>query len=399
MKTMTSRKNMLLVLGVIALGAAALAPSKAPAKPAKPTVAKANKAAPATASTAPAAGPGLEKQIADYVALYLPWDPDSRVTVESSPLKLPGFSAWHVVRTGRYRTLKADAVVFISNDRKWFFEGDSFLNQRPQVPRTDADVSWVTARYADLLRTNVKAQLVPSTDAAGLKGIVVILESGFGPVRVPGHVSADGGVFLAGNLWDFQGDPRAERRKKIDLSVQRASGPTDAPVTIAEYADMECQYCRFRGRQLDKLIAANVGVMSVRRHYKFFPLWSHHAWAMKAASGADCLFRLSGDPAMLRFKELAYGRQESMSVSAVDELAITSAEGEGVARNDFLGCYLRDESFDRVRKDMDEGYRLGVNSTPTYFVDGTQINWTEDKVMEDFLRTKFPRIKTIVYEQ
>jgi protein-disulfide isomerase len=70
-----------------------------------------------------------------------------------------------------------------------------------------------------------------------------------------------------------------------------------------------------------------------------------------------------------------------------------------VARNDFLGCYLRDESFDRVRKDMDEGYRLGVNSTPTYFVDGTQINWTEDKIMEDFLRTKFPRIKTIVYEQ
>ncbi|MEP6471205.1 MAG: thioredoxin domain-containing protein, partial [Acidobacteriota bacterium] len=122
-------------------------------------------------------------------------------------------------------------------------------------------------------------------------------------------------------------------------------------------------------------------------------------WAMKAASAADCLFKLAGDPALLRFKELAYGRQDSMSVSAVDELAVTSAEGEGISRPDFLGCYLRDESFDRVRKDMDEGYRLGVNSTPTYFVDGTQINWIDDKVMEDFLRTKFPRIKTIVYEK
>ena len=393
MKTMTIRKNVPILIAAIALGAAGLAPSKAPAKPAP---AKAKKA---STGTSPAAGPGLEKQIADFVALYLPWDPDSRVTVESSPLKLPGFSAWHVVRTGRYPTLKADAVVFISNDRKWFFEGDSFLNPKPQVPRTDADVKWVTARYSQLLGAKVTAELVPSTDAAGMKGIAVILESGYGPVRVPGHVSADGGVFLAGNLWDFQGDPRAERRKRIDLSAQRASGPADAPVNIAEYADMECQYCRFRGRQLDKLISANAGIVSVRRHYKFFPLWSHHAWAMKAASAADCLFRLSGDPAMLRFKELAYGRQESMSVSAVDELAITSAEGEGVARNDFLGCYLRDESFDRVRKDMDEGYRLGVNSTPTYFVDGTQINWTEDKIMEDFLRTKFPRIKTIVYEQ
>ena len=52
-----------------------------------------------------------------------------------------------------------------------------------------------------------------------------------------------------------------------------------------------------------------------------------------------------------------------------------------------------------MRKDIEEGYRLGVNTTPTYFVDGTQITWTEDKVMEDFLRTKFPRLKSIVYEK
>jgi len=162
---------------------------------------------------------------------------------------------------------------------------------------------------------------------------------------------------------------------------------------------MECPYCRFRGRQLDKLLAVNTGIASARRHYKFFPLWTHHTWAMKAASAGDCLFRLAGAPALFRFKELVYGRQENLSVSAVDELAITSAEGEGVARSDYLGCYLRNDSFDRVRKDIEEGYRLGVNTTPTYFVDGTQITWTEDKVMEDFLRTKFPRLKSIVYEK
>ncbi len=389
---MRIRKSAVVLFTAFTLGTIGLAPAKAKPK------AKA-KVVPAAAPAAQAADAGLEKRVGDFVALYLPWDPETRVTVEKSPLKLPGFSAWHTVRTGRYESLKADAVVFVSNDRKWFFEGDSFLNQRPQPPRTEADISWVTARYSDLLHAKVTAQLVPSTDAAGMKGIAVVLESGYGAVHVPGHVSADGSAFLAGTLWDFQGDPRAERRRKIDLSAQRASGPAEAPVTIAEYADLECQYCRFRGRHLDKLLAANVGIVSVRRHYKFFPLWSHHAWAMKAASAADCLFKLAGDPALLRFKELAYGRQESMSVSAVDELAVTSAEGEGISRPDFLGCYLRDESFGRVRKDMDEGYRLGVNSTPTYFVDGTQINWIDDKVMEDFLRTKFPRIKTIVYEK
>jgi protein-disulfide isomerase len=166
-----------------------------------------------------------------------------------------------------------------------------------------------------------------------------------------------------------------------------------------EYADMECGYCKFRGRHLDKLLAANQGIVSVRRHYKFFPLWSAHPWAMKAASAADCLFRLASPAALFRFKDLAYSRQENLSVAAVDELAITSAEGEGVSRPDFLGCYLREESFERVRKDQEEGYRLGVTSTPTYFVDGTQISWIEDKLMEEYLRTKFPKMKTIPYEK
>jgi hypothetical protein len=385
---MRIRKSAAVLFVAFALATVGLAPAKAKTK-----------AKVAPASPAPAAGVGLEKQVGDYVALYLPWDPDTRVAVEQSPLKLPGFSAWRVQRTGRYASLKADAVVFVSNDRKWFFEGDSFLNQKPQPVRSEAELKWVTARYADLLRAKVRAELVPARDAAGMKGMAVVLETGFGPVHVPGFVTPDGSVFLAGSLWDFQGDPRAERRRRIDLTVQRASGPPDAPVTIVEYADMECQYCRFRGRHLDKLLAANVGIVNVRRHYKFFPLWSHHAWSMKAASAGDCLFRLTGAPALFRFKELAYGRQENLSVSAVDELAITSAEGEGISRPDFLGCYLRDESFDRIRKDMDEGYRLGVNSTPTYYVDGTQINWIEDKVMEDFLRTKFPRIKTVPYEK
>lgn len=384
---MRKRKSAALLLATLSLFG--LAPAKSKRAPARPT------------GPVSAAGPaaGTEKRLVDFVGLYLPWDPDSKVTVQQATLKLAGFTSWRVQRTGRYETLKAEAVVFVSNDGKWFFEGDSFLNPNPKPVQSEADLGWITSKYAQLLGSKVRAQLVPERDAAGLKGMSVILETGFVPVRSPGLVTSDGSVYLAGALWDFQADPRAERRRRIDLTAQRASGPADAAVTIVEYADMECPYCRFRGRHLDKLLAANAGIASVRRHYKFFPLWTHHAWAMKAASAGDCLFRLAGAPALFRFKELVYGRQENLSVSAVDELAITSAEGEGVARSDYLGCYLRDDSFDRVRKDIEEGYRLGVNTTPTYFVDGTQITWTEDKVMEDFLRTKFPRLKSIVYEK
>ncbi len=383
------RKRNAAAMLLAALSLAGLAPAKSKRAPGR-TV---------TPVGAPAAAGGVEKRLVEYAALYLAYDPDTKITVGKSDLKLPGFTAWRIQRTGRFENLKADAVVFVSNDGKWFFEGDSFRNPSPKLVTSEADVGWITSKYAQLLGSKVRGQLVPERNAAGLKGMSVVLESGFGPVQAPGLVTPDGSTYLAGTLWDFQADPRVERRRRIDLTAQRASGPADAAVTIVEYADMECQYCRFRGRQLDKLLAANAGVASVRRHYKFFPLWSHHAWSMKAASAGDCLFRLAGGPSLFRFKELVYGRQENLSVSAIDELAITSAEGEGVSRSDYLACYLRDDSFDRVRKDMEEGYRLGVNSTPTYFVDGTQINWVEDKVMEDFLRTKFPRLKTIAYER
>lgn len=379
---MKNRVSVVGALVLLSLAAAGLAPAKG------------KRVAAAAPSTA-----GIEKRLAEFGNQYLPFDPDSRITVQKADLKLPGFTSWKINRTGRYPSLNADATVFVSNDGKWFYEGDSYLNRSPKPVRSAADLDWVTSRYASTVRAKVGAQLVPERDAAGLKGMAVVIETGFGPARLPGLVTPDGSVFLGGTLWDFQGDPRAERRRRIDLSAQRAQGSIDAPVTIVEYADMECGYCRFRGRHLDKLLAANQGIVNVRRHYKFFPLWSHHAWAMKAASAGDCLFRLASPAALFRFKDLAYSRQDSMSVAAIDELAVTSAEGEGVARPDFLACYLRDDSFDRVRKDLEEGYRLGVNSTPTYFVDGTQINWVEDKLMEDYLRTKFPRIKSIVYEK
>ena len=86
-----------------------------------------------------------------------------------------------------------------------------------------------------------------------------------------------------------------------------------------------------------------------------------------------------------------------MTVSGIDQLAVSTAAGEGMSTSDFLACYLRDESFGRVVKDLEEGYRLGVNSTPTYFIDGTEITWIDDTAMEDYLRTIFPKTRTIDY--
>ena len=348
-------------------------------------------------AAAPAAPATATAHLAAYAAQFLPYDPETRISFEPSSEKLTGFQAFHLRRKGRYEKLNVDKTVYVSNDNKWFFGGDSLQNASPHPIRTNADLEGLTARFTDLFHTRVRVTLAPERDAAGLKAVAVAIETGYGVVRIPGFVTSDGKTYLQGTLWDFQKDPRAERRARIDLSANRASGPADGRVTIVEYADMECGYCKFRGRQMDRLLEANSGIVSARRHYKFFPLFMGHLWATKAASAGDCISRLASPASLFRFKEQVYSQQESMTVSGIDELAVTTAEAEGVRTPDFLACYLQPDSFEHVRRDIEEGYRLGVNSTPTYFIDGTEISWTEDKVMEDFLRTLFPKIKTISY--
>ncbi|HEV2064830.1 MAG TPA: DsbA family protein [Thermoanaerobaculia bacterium] len=338
----------------------------------------------------------VEQDLQAYALHYLPFDPDSKISVERAKETLPGFQGYKLVRTGRYEKLAVDRLVYVSIDRKWFFAGDSIVNPSSRPVTGPADLDWVEARYTKAFNRAVHAVLVSERDAGGLKGVALQVDTGYMPVRMAGYVSPDGRAYFQGSLWDFTMDPRVERRRRIDLSANRATGPASARVTVVEFGDMECGYCKMRGLQMDRLLESNAGTVAVRRHYKLFPLWLGHVWAMKAASAADCLFQHSPQ-SMFPFKLAVYARQESMTVAGIDELALNSAEAAGVLRADYLSCYLQDQSFARIRKDIEEGYRVGVLSTPTYFVDGTEITWLEDKVMEDFLRTLFPAIKTINY--
>ena len=368
-------------LGIVLIGvAAAAAPSFATQQAAKPA--------------APAAG--VEARLPGYLNSYLPFDPASRVTVEKGTDRLPGFQGYKIKRTGKYPKLNVDQVVYVSDDGKWFFDGDPIANPNPKPVRTDVDLAWIEARSSQLYRTRVKANLTPDRDAAGLKGVVLSIDSGFGPMHVPGYVAPDGTKYLNGSLYDFQTDPRDERKKRIDLSQGRYEGKPNGTIIMAEYADMQCGYCKYRGLQMDQLLEANPS-LSYKRYYKFFPLWFTHEWSTRAASAADCIFRFAKAPAMFAFKKQVYSQQQVLTVAGIDELALTFAESAGIPRADFLNCYLRDESLADVFKDVDEGQRLGVKSTPTYFIDGTEISWTEDKVMEDFLRTKDPSLKSIEY--
>jgi protein-disulfide isomerase len=313
------------------------------------------------------------------------------VTARPSPKDdVRGFHAYAIERKGKYEKLDVKVNYFVSADEKWVFTGSVIKNNKPQnqtaVIRTDADIVGIGEYFSKMFGTKARAFLDPAADRAGLKAVRVEIDTGYFSAPMHYYVQPDGAEFFMGSIWKLGESAPEQRRAMIDLSQSPAYGADSAKVTIVEYADMECPFCKKRGQQMDKLMEKYGAKLQIRRFYKFFPLWASHHWSTKAASAAACLQRFSPD-LVFRFKQICYDNQETLTLDRLDQQVFDFVDAAGVPRKDFLGCYLQDASFAAIRRDMSEGALLGVNSTPTYYVNGTEIYWLPDEVMEEYFKS------------
>src|SRR5712691_11887507 len=150
----------------------------------------------ATSPVRPAALP-LEKELVSYLEHFLPYNPDSSITVVKSSEIIPGFQAFQVQRKGKYEKLNTnDRVVYVSEDGRRFFAGEKVANTEPGAVRGSSDLSWLDSKFSNMFRSRVRAVLVPERDTMGMKGVALTLETGYFQVRLPGYVTPDGRYFL-----------------------------------------------------------------------------------------------------------------------------------------------------------------------------------------------------------
>lgn len=98
--------------------------------------------------------------------------------------------------------------------------------------------------------------------------------------------------FLSSDLLDTALNPMEEERAKngriMKGLTERAvatRGPDDAPVTIVEFSDFQCPFCRKFAQMLEEAVSGNTEMARVI--FRHFPL-RNHAWARVAAEGAAC---------------------------------------------------------------------------------------------------------------
>jgi len=188
-------------------------------------------------------------------------------------------------------------------------------------------------------------------------------------------LSTDGKTLARLETFDLAKDPAFN----IDTAGRPVRGNPAAKVTVVNFDDLECPYC---ARMHQSLFPSTLERYKdkVRFIYKDYPLSDMHPWAMHAAVDANCLAAQSSDVYWTYVDYLhAHGqevngedRDINKSFAALDRIA--RQEGT-LAKLDStrLDACLAKQDETQVRASMKEGDKLGLDSTPSLFVDGERI--------------------------
>lgn len=150
----------------------------------------------------------------------------------------------------------------------------------------------------------------------------------------------------------------------IDTSQSPFKGPVDAPVVIVEYTDFQCPYCARLGATLDQMMELYSGKIKVV--YKSFPLTSHR-YSLQAATTAVAANEKG------KFWEVY--KEIFANYNRIDDKKLKEIRNRfGLDTPEFMALMNSPEIRNRVVSDRNEGIQLGVQGTPTVFINGKRLD-------------------------
>ena len=150
-------------------------------------------------------------------------------------------------------------------------------------------------------------------------------------------------------------------RLQIDTAGYPARGPDGAPVTIVEFSDFQCTYCKAVESTLRDVLKNYP--TQVRLVYRQYPIRAIHPDAFKAAEASLCAGAQGRFWEMhdLLFSEPGGLKEDALKARAA-KLQLDAAA--------FGSCLQSGKFADRVRQDVREGSLAGVSGTPALFING-----------------------------
>lgn len=153
-----------------------------------------------------------------------------------------------------------------------------------------------------------------------------------------------------------------ESYNPVPIGQSQTLGPADAAVTVVMFTDLECPFCSRAHDDVKQLLAENPDVRLVFKHY---PLPFHQA----ALPMAIAAITAGEQQKFWEYVDLAYAGQQGVQPETLKAFATEA----GIDVEKFTETFGRQDQLDFIQKDVDLAKQLGVNGTPTFFVNGARI--------------------------
>jgi len=219
----------------------------------------------------------------------------------------------------------------------------------------------------------------PSPEFPNYEAVVVKIENSEKKQELTFLVSKDRNSMMRLTKFDLSKDPFAQTMSKIDTNGRPTRGAKASKVVVVNFDDFECPFCSRMHQTLFSQILKDYGDR-VTFIYKDYPLVEIHPWAIHAAVDANCLAAQNGD-AYWDFADYIHSSQNEVNsektpaarLDTLDRLTMLQGQKHNVDVVKLQSCIkAQDES--AVKASMKEAESVGVEATPSLFVNGEEIN-------------------------
>ena len=155
---------------------------------------------------------------------------------------------------------------------------------------------------------------------------------------------------------------KAKNVRRVTATRDHIYGNPNAPISLIEYSDYECPFCKSFHPIAKQIVKAYEG--KVNWVYRHFPLNFHNPGAQKQAEASECVYELGGDDAFWKYSDAIYERTKSNGNGFPLTNLVPLAKELGLDEKRFAQCLESNKYEGRVKEDLDEGGKIGLTGTP-----------------------------------
>ncbi len=257
-----------------------------------------------------------------------------------------------------------------------------------EQPKRDLAKLEAYLRHLNLWTPEIKFEIVDTQPSSMLPGfdemtVKASLGERFAEQKI--LISADGKTIVKGEVLDTSANPFIKDIALIRNVGQPSMGTVGAPVVLSVYTDYQCPYCREQAKTLRANLMKNFP-KEVRLFIHDFPLEQIHPWARPAAIAGRCIY-LQGEENYWKYHDWVFDQQQALKAETFRGMLMSWAPANGIDSLQLTRCYDNKETDGEVTQDLAGAKKLGINSTPTLYVNGRKlagnVSWEQLKSIID----------------